>query len=282
MPGRAEYGLLAGLGQGIAQAGQMAYADHLQQMREARLAKIASEAADGKFARDKELLGMETENRREELGIRSQNEKDLVGLRVDEEVRGKKELGDYYLKNGLGADGRADKANKWQVIKSDDSGAIIPTGISNGQNFIDFKTPLGKVVKSFLDQGAPAELAVTRGQEALMQIGGGGAQEEAAGQPQTEEPGFWGGLMGSFFENDEQANSLPASSNTPLPQRVPQSAQALPAQQAQDANPFATGMPSASGHTAGQMVGGGFDRLKLLLSDPRRAAQLKRDAYEQK
>jgi hypothetical protein len=228
MPGRAEYGLLAGLGQGIAQAGQMAYADHLQQMREARLAKIASDAADGKFARDKELLGMETANRREELGIRSQNEKDLVGLRVDEEVRGKKELGDYYLKNGLGADGRADKTNKWNVIQgADEFGNKMPTGISNGQNFIDFKTPLGKVVKSFLDNGAPAELAVTRGQEALMKLGGAVPSQDPP--PKEEEPGFWGGLMGSFFKDDQPANSLPVSSQAQLPPRVPQPAQEQPA-----------------------------------------------------
>ena len=232
MPGRAEYGLLAGLGQGIAQAGQMAFADHLQQMREARLAKIASDAADGKFSRDKELLGMEAANRREELGIKNQQERDMIGLKVDEEVRGKKEIVDHYLINGLSANGKEPKTQEWDVVSgADEFGNKIPTGISNGQNFVDFGTPLGKVVKSFLDKGAPASVAVMRGQEALMQAGNMPAATDQP-QNQSDEPGFWGGLMGSFFKDDQPANSLPVSSQAQLPPRVPQ-----PAQEQQPATP---------------------------------------------
>jgi|GEM_PF-3838639 len=158
MPGRAEYGLLAGLGQGIAQAGQMAYADHLQQMREARLAKIASEAADGKFARDKELLGMETANRREELDIRNEAELGLVDARANTDVKSKKELADYYISKGLGADGRAIKSYtpKFKAI-SDGYGVVTGYVDENSGKAIDLTTKEGRAeweaYQSFLRGG---------------------------------------------------------------------------------------------------------------------------------
>jgi len=162
MPGRAEYGLLAGLGQGIAQAGQMALADHFQQMRDERLAKISAEAADGKFARDKELMGMQNEYASGEADKRVAAEREMAKFRVDEEVRGKKELTDYYLDKGLKGDGRADKENKWKPVESSDEyGTKSVSGVSDGNQFIDFSTPVGQRAKTLIDMGKPVGAAVS-------------------------------------------------------------------------------------------------------------------------
>lgn len=162
MPGRAEYGLLAGLGQGIAQAGQMAFADHLQQMREARLAKIASDAADGKFARDKELLGMETANRREELQMRNDAELGLVGARADADIKGKKELADYYLSKGLDADGGTSKGYepKFKAVTDGMGGGITAYVDEKSGKTFDMTNPAGvaewKAYQDYLRGGATA------------------------------------------------------------------------------------------------------------------------------
>lgn len=180
MPGRAEYGLLAGLGQGLAQVGQMAYADHLQKMRDDRLAKISAAAADGKFARDKELLGMETANRREELGIRNENELGLVDARANADVRSKKEMADYFVSKGLGPDGKATKDRAWKAIKSKDyQDNEVISGISNGSRFIDFSSEYGMAVKTLLDKGADADTAIAKASDWLALKGGSGGNEGA-------------------------------------------------------------------------------------------------------
>ncbi len=173
MPGRAEYGLLGGFGQGLAQVGQIAYADHLQKMRDERLAKIAAEAAEGKFARDKELIGIEaasrrelssdeTLRRREELEMKNKAELGLIDARVKAEVSGKKELADYYTGLGLKADGSAAKEREWKTIKSKADGMEeTVTGVSDGTQFIDFTTPVGQRAKILIDMGKPVGVAVS-------------------------------------------------------------------------------------------------------------------------
>lgn len=232
MPGRAEYGLLAGLGQGMAQVGQMAYADHLQQMREARLAKIAADAADGKFARDKELLGIETANRREENQIKS-----------DTDVKSKKEMADFYIGKGLGPTGKAAKQKKWTTMKSkDELGNEVITGVSDGSRFIDFNSEYGTAVKALLDKGADAETAISKATDWLALKGGAGggaannSNEEPGAQPPTRgennqgntanpEPGLLGmardSLSDFWYRTDPlMLRSGQQSSQAPTPQTV--------------------------------------------------------------
>ena len=151
MPGRGEYGLLAGLGAGLADVAKLGVAATLQEKRDARLAKIAAEAADGKFARDKELLGIQTANRREEQELANAAARDLATHQANEELRTKTELADHYISKGLGANGKPIKADDWEVIEgANEFGEKIPTGVMRGDEFIDFSSPYGQVVKGLI------------------------------------------------------------------------------------------------------------------------------------
>lgn len=155
MPSRSEMGLLRGLGQGLADVGKLGFVATLQEMRDNRLAKIEAQAADEKWAREKELLTMKGKQDREN-----------ASFKVDEEVRGKKELTDYFLDKGLAADGSQAKKDKWEVVKGGktvgkDGLERQTTYFSNGKQIIDTDSPEGRVI-SMLSNRMGLDAAVSR------------------------------------------------------------------------------------------------------------------------
>lgn len=177
MPSRNEMGLLRGLGQGLADVGKLGFVATLQEMRDERLAKIEAQAAEKKWARDKELLS-----------IKGEQDRENASFKVDEEVRGKKELSDYFLDKGLAADGSAPERSKWEVIE-DGMGAA--TGLSDGKTIIDFNTSYGKEVKKLIDSGVSVDDATAAARVRMREV--------VAGDGGNENPDESPGLLSMLF-----------------------------------------------------------------------------------
>lgn len=146
MPGKREYGLLAGIGAGLADVGKMGFAAELQRMRDERLAKIEAQAADKRWGRDKELAEMKIGASKEAADLKYERDVDVANI---------------------GAKAKAAERNKWELktIKSTDAGGLETERVmfvneGTGQQ-IDTSTPFGGVVKRLADQGVDIGSAVS-------------------------------------------------------------------------------------------------------------------------
>lgn len=194
MPGSREYGFLKGLGEGLADIGKMGFAAELQKMRDDRLAKISDQAADKKWARDKELAEMK-------IGA----DKDAAELKYGRDV-------DIA---GISAKAKAAERNKWELktVKSTDATGLETETVmfvneGTGQQ-IDTSTPFGGVVKRLADQGVDIGTAISATASRFQQPGaeaGGSADPAQAPDGIPSPPGRdAGGQPAEPVSEDDQS-----------------------------------------------------------------------------
>lgn len=171
MPSSNELGLLRGLGRGMADIGKMGFAAELQRMRDDRLAKIADQAADKKWSRDKELVEMKIGADKDAADLRYQRDVDIAGI---------------------SAKAKAAERNTWKLEKRKtkdemgvESDVLLFVNEGTGQS-IDTSTPFGGVVKRLTDQGVDIGTAISATASRFNQPGAGGGE---GGEPDPNSAG---------------------------------------------------------------------------------------------